>query len=61
MSQLEITLKRSAIGQQKKMRETLKTLGLSKVGQKVVRPDSPALRGGINAVSHLVEVKEVGE
>lgn len=40
-------------------KQTLKGLGLRRIRQEVVRPDTPALRGQILKVRHLVEV--VGE
>ncbi|WP_128896416.1 50S ribosomal protein L30 [Longirhabdus pacifica] len=57
--QLEITLKRSLIGRPKNQRITVKTLGLRKLHQTVVHHDNPSIRGMVNQVSHLVEVKEV--
>lgn len=56
---LVITLKRSMIGRPETQRVTLRTLGLNKLHQTVVQPDNAAIRGMINKVSHLVEVKEV--
>ncbi|MFD1039140.1 50S ribosomal protein L30 [Virgibacillus byunsanensis] len=56
---LEITLTRSVIGRTEVQRKTVETLGLKKMHQSVVREDTPALRGMVNKVSHLVAVKEV--
>ncbi|MFN3406379.1 MAG: 50S ribosomal protein L30 [Caldimicrobium sp.] len=61
MSKLKITLKRSRFGWKPDHRETLKGLGLKKVGQAVIREDNPAIRGMINKVRHLVIVEEVNE
>ncbi|MBG9981552.1 50S ribosomal protein L30 [Aerococcaceae bacterium DSM 111020] len=58
MANLEIKLSRSLIGSKKNQAETAKSLGLTKVNQVVVRPDNDAVRGMINKISHLVEVKE---
>lgn len=58
---LEITLKRSLIGRTEAQRLTVQTLGLRKIHQTVVQPDNPAIRGMVNKVSHLVEVKEISE
>ncbi|RCW63554.1 50S ribosomal protein L30 [Saliterribacillus persicus] len=58
-NKLEITLKRSVIGRSEVQRATVQTLGLRKMHQSVVREDTPVVRGMINKVSHLVEVKEV--
>jgi len=58
MANLEITLKRSVIGSPQNQKDTVRALGLKKLNSKVVRPDNQAVRGMINTVSHLVEVKE---
>ncbi|HET7616539.1 MAG TPA: 50S ribosomal protein L30 [Bacillales bacterium] len=57
--QLEITLTRSVIGRPQDQRAIVKTLGLRKIRQNVVRQDTPAIRGMVNKVSHLVTVKEI--
>ncbi|MGN8647816.1 50S ribosomal protein L30 [Gracilibacillus sp. HCP3S3_G5_1] len=58
-NKLEITLKRSVIGRSEVQKATVQTLGLKKMHQSVVREDTPVVRGMINKVSHLVDVKEV--
>jgi large subunit ribosomal protein L30 len=58
MSQLKITQVRSTIGTRWKQRESLRTLGLRKIRQSVVREDDPQTRGLIAVVNHLVEVEE---
>lgn len=58
MSNLKITLVRGVVGSNAKQRATVQTLGLRKIGRTVVREDSPANRGLINAVRHLVTVEE---
>lgn len=55
----EITLKRSVIGQTKTQKKTVQTLGLKKVNDIVSLEDTPAVRGMINKISHLVTVKEI--
>jgi large subunit ribosomal protein L30 len=57
--QLQITLKRSLIGRPETQKVTVNTLGLRKLNQIVVHNDTPAIRGMINKVNHLVEVKEL--
>lgn len=57
--QLQITLKRSLIGRPETQRRTVRTLGLRKLNQTVVHNDSAAIRGMVNQVGHLLEVKEV--
>ena len=49
---------RSANGTNAKQRDTLRSLGLRKIGQSVEREDSPQLRGMLHAVRHLVTVEE---
>jgi len=56
---LKVTQVRSAIGSKQNQRQTLRTLGLRKIRQTVVRDDSPQVRGMIATVRHLVTVKEV--
>jgi large subunit ribosomal protein L30 len=56
MSKLTITQVKSAAGASRKQNETLKTLGLGKIGRSVEREDHPTVRGLVNAVGHLVKV-----
>ena len=50
---------RGTIGARWKQRESLRTLGLKKIRQSVVREDNAQTRGLIKAVHHLIEVEEV--
>lgn len=59
MAQVKITLTRSLIGYPKDQRATVKALGLTKIRSSVVKEDSPALRGMIHKVEHMVKVEEV--
>ncbi|MFO7191176.1 50S ribosomal protein L30 [Thermocrispum municipale] len=59
MAQLKITQVRSKIGTKKNHRDSLRTLGLRKIRQSVVREDSPEVRGLVHTVRHLVVVEEV--
>ena len=56
-AKLQVTLVRSPIGYEKSQRATLRALGLRKLHHMVEKDDTPAIRGMINAVSHLVEVE----
>jgi large subunit ribosomal protein L30 len=58
---VRITQVRSGIGHSWKMNLTLKAIGLKHHQDSVVKQDSPALRGQIKQVRHLVEVVPVGE
>ncbi len=55
--QVTIKLVKSKIGCNPKQRATLEALGLRKIRQEKTLPDTPAVRGMIFKVSHLVEVK----
>lgn len=57
-NKLEITLKRSVIGGTAVQRQTVEALGLKKIRQSVVLEDTASVRGMVNRVSHLLEVKE---
>ncbi|MFD1716551.1 50S ribosomal protein L30 [Georgenia deserti] len=59
MAQLKVTQTKSAIGGKQNQRETLRTLGLGRIGQSVQREDRPEVRGMITTVAHLVTVEEV--
>ncbi|TDC86559.1 50S ribosomal protein L30 [Actinomadura sp. 7K507] len=59
MSNLKITQTKSVISEKQNQRDTLRTLGLRKIGQSVVREDRPEVLGMIRTVSHLVTVEEV--
>jgi len=58
MSQLAVTQRRSKNGANKKQLETLRSLGLRRIGHTVEVNDSAQSRGMIHAVRHLVEVQE---
>ena len=55
--QIKVTQIRSGIGGTRRQRETLKSLGLRKIRQSVVREDSASVRGMIAKVAHLVTVE----
>jgi large subunit ribosomal protein L30 len=59
VSNLKITQVKSRIGGKQYQRETLRTLGLRKIGQSVVREGKPEVLGMIQTVRHLVNVEEV--
>jgi large subunit ribosomal protein L30 len=59
MTQLRITQIRGTIGSLRNQRETLRSLGLRKIRQSVVKADSSQVRGMIATVRHLVTVEEV--
>ena len=59
MGQLKVTQRRSGIGGKQNQRDTLRTLGLKRIGDVVVKEDRPEFRGMVNTVIHLVDVEEV--
>ena len=60
MSTIKVTQRRSRNGSDKRQVDTLRSLGLRRIGQTVEVSDSPAIRGMIHKVRHLVEVSEDG-
>ena len=59
MAQIKITLTKSPIGRKPEQRKTVVALGLGKLNSSVVKEDNAAIRGMVNAVSHLVTVEDV--
>ena len=57
--QVKVTLIKSAFGQIKAHRETVKGLGLRKIRDSRVLVDTPAVRGMIVAARHMLQVEEV--
>ena len=56
---LKVTQTRSGIGGKRNQRETLRTLGLKRIHDVVVKEDRPEIRGMVDTVRHLVTVEEV--
>ncbi len=56
---LRITYVRSAIGYSVRHKDTIRTLGLRRLHQSVIREDTPTLRGMLAKVNHLVQIEEV--
>jgi large subunit ribosomal protein L30 len=59
MSRLKVEQKKSTIGCKQNQRDTLRTLGLKRIGDVVVKEDRPEVRGMVHTVRHLVTVTEV--
>lgn len=57
---LKVTLIKSPIGYSTRQKNTVRALGLRRMGQSVEHEDTPVIRGMINKVSHLVEVEVQG-
>jgi large subunit ribosomal protein L30 len=59
MTELRVTQIKSRIGGTQAQRDTLRSLGLRRIGHVVVKADRPEIRGMVHAVRHLVTVEEV--
>lgn len=60
MTYLKLTLTRSPIGTEQSQRETLKGLGLRRIGRSRTLENTPSVRGMVKNVIHLIKVEEVG-
>jgi large subunit ribosomal protein L30 len=59
VTRLKVSQVKSAVGGRQNQRDTLRTLGLKRIGDVSVKEDRPEIRGMINTVTHLVTVEEV--
>jgi large subunit ribosomal protein L30 len=59
MARLKVTQLKSSIGGKRNQRESLRSLGLKRINDVVVKEDRPEIRGMIFVVNHLVKVEEV--
>jgi large subunit ribosomal protein L30 len=59
MGKLRITQVRSAISRDRNQKETIRHLGIRRLQQPVEHDDTPAIRGMIATVRHLVRVEEI--
>lgn len=59
MAKLKITQVKGLVGAKQNQKDTILTLGLHKIHQSVEHEDTPAVRGMIRTVAHLVEVEDV--
>jgi len=55
---MKITLIRSMIGRPEKHRRVLRGMGLTKLNRTVELEDTPAIRGMVEKVSHLVKIED---
>ena len=58
VTRLQVTQVRSTIGSKRNHRETMRSLGLRRIGQSVEHTDNPQVRGMIATVRHLVTVTQ---
>lgn len=61
MSPLKVTQVKSVIGSKEPHKRTVKALGLKRIRDERVHDDTPAIRGMIHKVRHLIRVEEVDE
>ena len=59
MATLKVTQIKGVVGVKKNQKDSLRSLGLKRIGDVVEKEDRPEYRGMINVVSHLVTVEEV--
>ena len=59
MAKVKITQVRSKIRRPSNQKKTLEALGLRKIGQVVEHDASPAIKGMIKTVQHLISVEEI--
>ncbi|MCC6382329.1 MAG: 50S ribosomal protein L30 [Dehalococcoidia bacterium] len=59
MATIHVTWRKSAIGYRQDQKDTIRKLGLRRLNQTVQHPDTPAIRGMVEKVRHLVVVEEV--
>lgn len=59
MTRIKVTLRRSTIGATDKQIENVKGLGLRRIGQSRTLENTPAVRGMIKKIIHLVDVEEI--
>ena len=58
-ARLKVTQLKSSNGGKQNQRDSLRTLGLKRIGDIVVREDTKSNRGLVNTVAHLVKVEEI--
>ncbi len=59
MARLKVTQIKSKVSEKQNQRDTLRSLGLKRIGASVVREDNQQNRGYVRAVAHLVKVEEI--
>ena len=59
MAVLRVTQIKSKVSEKQNQRDTLRSLGLHRIGESVVREDNAQNRGYVRTVAHLVKVEEI--
>jgi large subunit ribosomal protein L30 len=61
VAKLKVTQVRSTVGKPRRLRDTVRALGLRRIRHSVVQEDRPEIRGMLARVRHLVDVEEAEE
>ena len=56
---IKITQIKSSIGYRQRTKDTLKALGINKLNASVIKKLTPAIKGMVHSINHLIEVKEI--
>ena len=59
MGRLKVTQRKSVIGGTSNQRNSMRSLGLKRIGDVVVKEDRPEIRGMVQTVAHMITVEEV--
>lgn len=59
MKEVKITLVKSVIGHPQRQKDTVKSLGLNKIGSSVIKNKTPDIEGKVKKVAHLVTMEEL--
>ena len=57
-AKIQVTLRKSVIGQKPKTRATVRSLGLRKINSTIEHNDTPDVRGMLHRVRHMIEVEK---
>ncbi|HUG14976.1 MAG TPA: 50S ribosomal protein L30 [Thermomicrobiales bacterium] len=58
---MRLTYRKSSLGYSKDQRDTVRSLGFTRLNQTIERPDTPSLRGMVYKVRHLIHVDGEGQ
>ncbi len=58
---IKVTYVKSSIGYNQRQKDTVRSLGLRRLGDTVVHADSPPIRGMVQAVQHLVKAEPIDQ
>ena len=61
MAQLKVVQTKSSIGRPQNQRNTLRSLGLKRIGDVVIKEDRPEIRGMVETIPHLVDVETLSD